>query len=201
MTVVTVWYIHPPQHGYTMSDAMVMNGRLTSLFRSMPIGRPILETMLFQTLTEKYQGQWVGSKGKVMQSTQYLINLLPFFHINQTESFRDISFSKYDSEKSKVVVMFELEGQCPIIHPLSNSSTHALPFHVTSIRPTIPEMWSIQCLTLKKHISEILKKKKVPKKSGHGGGNELKAYPDWDDLINTHTHLPGTLSRVVRVQW
>ena len=54
------------------------------------------------------------------------------------------------------------QGQGHLVHPVSNTCTSFL-FHVNRTRLTIPEIWLIECLTLK-NTSEILGKKNYKKK-------------------------------------
>ena len=66
------------------------------------------------------------------------------FHVNRTNHSWDMANRLFDFEKSKVKVTGEVKGQGHIIYP-----TDSLPFRFTSIGPTIPEIWSKECLNLK----------------------------------------------------
>ena len=79
VTPVTIWYIHPPHHGHTNVNIMVMNGWLTSL--SFHVSQPhhSWDKAISNSDLETWRSRsWVWSMGKVIRSAQYLINLLPF---------------------------------------------------------------------------------------------------------------------------
>ena len=73
------------------------------------------------------------------------------FHTNQTNNSSDTAISK-----SKAKVMSEVKGQGHKVYQVSNQCTCF--FRFTSIGPTFPEIWPTECLTLKKHIQNFLKK-------------------------------------------
>ena len=79
VNLVTIQYIHPPHHGHTKVNIMVMNRWLTSL--SFHVNQPSHSwdkaISKFDLETSRSRS-WVWSKGKVIQSAQYLINLIPF---------------------------------------------------------------------------------------------------------------------------
>ena len=66
------------------------------------------------------------SKGKTIQSAQYLTDLLSFCFTSINSS--DTAILKFYLEKSKVKVTGEVKGQGHIVHPVSNRSTSFL-FH------------------------------------------------------------------------
>ena len=103
VTPVTIPYIHPPHHGHTRVNIMVMNGWLTSL--SIHVNRPYHswdKAISNFDLETSRSRSWVWSKG--IQLAQYFV---PFrFHINQTNNSWDTAISKFDLEKSKVKVFF-----------------------------------------------------------------------------------------------
>ena len=70
------------------------------------------------------------------------------FHINETnnswQQFQNVTVNNYMSRswvRSRIKVK-----------QLTQYPTDVLPFRFTSIRPAILEIWSIECLILKKHI-------------------------------------------------
>ena len=126
----------------TLVNIMVMNGWLTSfLFH---VNRPshswdkaISDFDLEISTPGSRSCLW--SKGKVIQSAQYHINLLHFHFtsirptIPEIELFRNLTLEHPRSRswmRSKVKVTY-----------CTQYPTDALPFCFTSIGPTIPEIW------------------------------------------------------------
>ena len=95
-------------------------------------------------------------KGKVIQSAQYPINLLPFHFTSITPTVPEIQLFlnltlKHPRSRSRVRSKIKVTYY-------TRYPTDALPFRFTSIGPTIPEIWSKSCLTLTKHIRNFKKK-------------------------------------------
>ena len=117
VTLVTIWYIHPPHHGHTNVNIMVINGRLTSL--SFHANRPI-QSWDKAISNFKLQSQGHGCGQRERSYSQPSIVFASFiFHINQTNNFWDTAISKFDLEKSKVKVMSEVKDQGHIVYPVS----------------------------------------------------------------------------------
>ena len=79
VTPVTIWYIHPPHHGHTKVSIMVMNRWLT--FPSFHVNQAShsWDNAISNSDLETWRSRsWVWSKGMVIWSAQYLINLLTF---------------------------------------------------------------------------------------------------------------------------
>ena len=76
---------------------------------------------------------WMWSKGKTIQSAQYLINLLSFCFTSDN-NFWDTAILKFDFEKLKVNVMGEVKGQGHIVHPVTNWCT-SFSFHTNQSQP------------------------------------------------------------------
>ena len=124
----------------TQVNFMVMNGWLTSF--SFIVNRPphsCDKAISYSDLETPMSRSWVWSKGKVIQSTRYHINSLPFHFtsirptIPEIELFKNLTLKhprSRSSVRSKVKVI------CCTLYP-----TNALPFRFTSIGPTIPEIW------------------------------------------------------------
>ena len=158
VTPFTIWYIRPPHHGHT-SQHHGHELMTHILFVSCQSAAPFLRYSNFRLwpwnfkvkdLETSRSRSWVWSKGKVIQSAQYHINLLPFHFtsirptIPEIQLFRNLTLKHPRSKswvRSKVKVTYYTQYR-----------TDALPFRFTSIGPTIPEIWLKQCLTLKKHI-------------------------------------------------
>ena len=148
ITLVTIRYIHSHQHGHTKSISWSWMDD-SHPFRSMSIGRPIPEIRLFQTPTLKLQGQSHGCGHRETHTVgpvSYLFTSFSF-HMNQTNNSWDRAISKFDLEKSKVMVMGDVNDQGHILYPVSND---ALPFRFTSFGPTIHEIWPKCVFALKK---------------------------------------------------
>ena len=124
----------------TQVNIMVMNGWLTSF--SFIVNRPPHswdKAISDADLETPRSRSWVWSKGKVIQSGQYHINLLPFHctpirpTITEIELFRNLTLKHTWSRswvRSKVKVTY-----------CTQYPTNALPFRFTSIGPAIPEIW------------------------------------------------------------
>ena len=135
VTLVTIWYIHPPHHGHTKVNIMVINGGLTSL--SFHANRPFYSWHKAVS-NFKLQGQGHGCGQRERSYSQPSIVFASFlFHINQTNNFWDTAISKFDLEKSKSEL-----GQRSRSHSIP--SIH-IPFCLTSIGPNIPEIWPKEC--------------------------------------------------------
>ena len=94
-------------------------------------------------------------------------------NINQTNDSSDTAISKLDLEKSNVNVMGGRHGWASNVKVtyLTNYPTDALPFRFMFIRPTVPEIWPTECLTLTEHIRNF--EQKLTKKQ----------FPDRGDLM------------------
>ena len=126
----------------TLVNIKVMNGWLTSFtfhvnWPSHSWDKAISDSDL--EISTPGSRSWVWSKGKVIQSAQYHINLLCFYFtsirptIPEIELFRYLTLKHPRSRswvKSKVKVTY-----------CTQYPTDALPVHFTSIGPTIPEIW------------------------------------------------------------
>ena len=123
----------------THVNIMVMNGWLTSF--SFIINQPPHswdKALSDSNLETPRSRSWVWSKGKVIQSSQYHINPLPFHFssirptIPEIELFQNLTMKHPRSRswvRSKVKVKYCT--QCP---------SNAHPFRFTSIGPNIPEI-------------------------------------------------------------
>ena len=84
-----------------------------------------------QTLTLKLQGQSHGCGQRARPYSQpsiYFICFLFVSHQSDNNSW-DTAILKFDLEKSGVKVMSEVNGQCHIVHPVSNQCT-SFSFHI-----------------------------------------------------------------------
>ena len=123
-------YIHPPHHGHTKVNTMVMNGWLESL--SFHVNRPShsWDKAISKSDLKTWRSMlWVWSKGVVMRPVQYLISRFFTFDINQTYNSWDRAISKFDLEKSKVKVMNDVKGRVHIVYLVSNRCT-SFSFHI-----------------------------------------------------------------------
>ena len=138
VTPVTIRYIRPPQHGHTSQ----YHGHewMTRIF-SFIANRPPHswdKTISDSDLETPRSRSWVWSKGKVIQSSQYHINSLPFQitsirpTIPDMELFRNLTLKQPSRSWASSKVKVTYCTQYP---------TNALPFRFTSIGPTIPEIW------------------------------------------------------------
>ena len=125
----------------TLVNIMVMNGWLKS-FHSMSFGPPPPPPFLRYSYFRLWP--W-NSKVKVMgvvkgqyQTVSYQLTIFSF-HINQTNNSWDTAFSKFDLETSKVKVMSDVKVK---VTYYTQYQSDTLPFHYTSVRPTIPEIWA-----------------------------------------------------------
>ena len=146
---VIIRYIHQPYHDLTKYNVMGWMDDSHPLY-PVEIGPPIPEIRQFQTLALKLKDkghEW--PRGDVIHPAQYLINSLPFVSHQSDKNHWVLLYGEFDLEKSKVQVNGEGKGQGHIVHPIWNRFTS---FRFTSIVPTIPEIWPIECLILKKHI-------------------------------------------------
>ena len=124
----------------TLVNIMVMNWWLTSF--SFHVNRPPHSwdiAISDSDLETPRSRSWMWSRGNVIQSAQYHINLLPFHFtsirptIPEIQLFRILTLKHPRSRswvRSKVKVTYYTQYR-----------TDALPFHFTSIGPTIPEIW------------------------------------------------------------
>ena len=124
----------------TIVNIMVMNGWLA--YFSFHVSRPshswdkAISDSDLEILTPRSRSL-VWSKGKVIQSAQYHINMYPVsnqrtsfsFHINQTNNSWNRAISKFDLETSKVKVMSEVKGEGHMLYPVSNRCT-SFSFHI-----------------------------------------------------------------------
>ena len=114
VTLVIIWYIHPPHHGHSKGNVMVMNGGFTS---TMSISPPIHEIRLFQSLTLKLQvqGDECGQRARSCSQSN-MINFLFTSH-QSNQQFLRYSFFK--------IWPWKILGQG---HGLDqNSRSHSLP--------------------------------------------------------------------------
>ena len=124
----------------TLVNIMVMNWWLTSF--SFHVNRPPHSwdiAISDSDLETPRSRSWVWSRGNVIQSAQYHINLLPFHFtsirptIPEIQLFWNLTLKHPRSRswvRSKVKVTYYTQYR-----------TDALPFRFTSIGPTIPEIW------------------------------------------------------------
>ena len=124
----------------TQVNIMVMNGWLTSF--TFYVNRPphSWDKAISDSHLETPRSRlWVWSRGKVIQSTQYHINSLPFPFtsirptISEIQLFRNLTLKH---PRSRSWVRSEVKVTYHTQYP-----TDALPFRFTSIGPTIPEIW------------------------------------------------------------
>ena len=157
--------VHPPTPPWSHQlTIMVMNDKLMSL--SFHFNQPSDswdEAISNFDLDKPRPRSWVRSKEKGTKLAQYSIDLLLFHFesirptIPDMELFQNLTFKNLRSNswvRSKVKVTW-----------LTQYLNDALLFCFASIGPTIPEIWSIECLTLEKHIQNFEKKnhrKKFP---------------------------------------
>ena len=139
VTPVTIWYIHGQTSQYHDHEWMTH-----ILYCSMSIGHPKPEKKLFQTLTLKFQlqgqGHGCGQRTRSYNWPSIILTHLVFIShqsdqqfLRFQELFRNLTLKHPRSRswvRSKVKVTYCT--QCP---------TDALPFRLTSIGPTIPEIW------------------------------------------------------------
>ena len=123
----------------TLVNIVVMNGRLTSF--SFHVNQPPYswyKAISDSDLETPRSRSWVWSKGKVIQSSQYHINSLPFHFtsirptIPEIELFRNTL--KHPRSRSWV------RSKVKVTH-CTQYPTNALPFRFTSIGQTVPEIW------------------------------------------------------------
>ena len=167
VTPVTIRCIHPPHNGQTKVNVMVMNGRLTSL--SYHVHRPSHSrdkamSNFAHEISRTRSWVWSRGQGRVVNPiSNWLISFS--LHTNQTHNSWDTySYFEIWPCKIKVKDMGEVKDALFTQYP-----TDALPFHFTSIGPTFPEIWPIECSILKKKThakfwKEIAPPKKTPKK-------------------------------------
>ena len=124
----------------TQVNIMVMNGWLT--FVSFHVNRLSLswdKAISDSDLETPRSKSWVRSKGKVIQSAQYSIHLLPFHFtsirptISEMQLFKNLTL-KHPRSRSHVTSKVKVT-YC------TQYPTDALPFCFTSIGPTILEIW------------------------------------------------------------
>ena len=126
-TPVTTLYIHPLHHGYPNVTVMIDS----HLFHSMSISPTIPETSGSRS--------WVWSKDKVIQSAQDFLDLFSFVSHQSNKNAWDTAILKFDLDK----IQGQGHGCCQRSRPHSSTSIKQM-----SIRPTIPEICPIECLTL-----------------------------------------------------
>ena len=138
---VTIWYIHPPHHGHEQSTHIPFfpcQQPTPSHSSNQDISNFDLETTMSRS--------WVWSKGKTIQSAQYLIGCFLLFRINQI-TIPEIQLLW------NLTLKIKGQGYGWDQRSRSHSSPGIQPmnllFSFTSIGPTIPEIWPIECLTLK----------------------------------------------------
>ena len=141
----------------TQVNIMVMNVWLTSFsFIVSRLPHSWDKAISDSDLETPRSRSWVWSKGKVIQSTQYHINSLPFHltsikpTVPEIELFQNLTLKHPRSRswmRSKVKVSY-----------CTQYPTNALPFRFTSIGPTIPEMrYGQNSVRPWKNTSEIFK--------------------------------------------
>ena len=123
----------------TLVNIMVMNGWLTSFsFHVNWLSHSWDKAISNSDLETPWSRSWVWSKGKVIQSARYPINLLPFHFtsirptIPEIKLFRNLTLTHPRSRswvRSKVKVTY-----------YTQYLTDAFPFQLTSIGPTIPKI-------------------------------------------------------------
>ena len=133
--------VHPPTLPWShqpISWSWIMDD--SHLSRSMPIGRPIPAIKLFQTLTLRLQGQdhGCGLRARSYSQPSILTRILFISHqsgptIPEIQLFRNLTL-KYPRSRSWVRQKFKVTHY-------TKYPTNALPFHFTSIGPTLPEIW------------------------------------------------------------
>ena len=81
------------------------------------------------------------------------------FHTRQTNTFWHGAISIFDLEKSMSNSWMRPKVK---VTKLAQYPTDALPLCFTSIKPTIPEIWQIDCLALENLIRNFEEKKSAP---------------------------------------
>ena len=141
----------------TLVNIIVMNGWLTSF--SFIVNRPPHswdKAISDSDLETPWSRSWVWSRGKVIQSTQYHINSLPFHFtsirptIPEIELFRNLTL-KHPRSKCQS----EVKGQGHILYPVSNQCT-SFSFHINQTNHS----WDMakKVFDLEKTLPKFLKK-------------------------------------------
>ena len=111
VTLVTIWYIHPPHHGHTKIIIMVINGQFP-FFHSMSSSHSIPEIRLFQTLTLKLQCQGHGCGQRARSYSQPSFLLIHFLFISHLSDQQLLRYNYFEiwPWKIQVKVMNELRS-------------------------------------------------------------------------------------------
>ena len=134
VTPFTIRYIRPPHHGRT-SQYHGHEWMTHILFLPCQSAAPLLRYSNFRLWPRNPKVKVMGVvKGQCHTVGPVSYQLTSFsFHINQTNNSRDLTLKHPRSRswvRSKVKVTYYTQYR-----------TDALPFHLTSIGPTIPEIW------------------------------------------------------------
>ena len=98
---------------------------------------------------------WVRSKDKSIQSAQYLIDFISLCFTSIWKQFLRYIYFEIWPWKSKGQGNGWGQSQGHVVHPVSNRCTS---FFFTSIGPTIAEICPMECLTLRKHPQNFIRK-------------------------------------------
>ena len=138
------------RNGHTKVTLMIMNAQLTSLSfyvnKSSHSWNKAISNFGLETSRSR---SWVWSKGKVIKSAQYLIDLFPFFSCQSDHQFLRYSYVE--------IWPCKIQGQGQVWHQRlrSHNSSSIQLIHFLFVSCQLDQSflrYGQQCLTLKKYI-------------------------------------------------
>ena len=131
VTPVTIWYICSLHHGHTSR----YHGWITSVL-FVPSQSAVHKATSDSDPENSSWRSSVWSKGKVIQSTQYPINSLPFHFTSIRQQLLRYSYFDIWPWNILVKVMSDVKGQVRILYPVSNRFP-SLSFNIYYLFPQI----------------------------------------------------------------